>query len=247
MPAIAVTQLEKVYRGSDTPAVSGLDLSVETGEIVGLLGPNGAGKTTTLSILCGLLRATRGSVRIQDIDVTRHPGRVKPLIGLVPQDVALYPRLTARENLTFFARMHGLRGDVLKQRVGECLSLMGLERDAGRQIAVFSGGMKRRANLAAGLVHKPPILILDEPTVGIDTQSRHMVFENLRELNRAGTTIIYATHYMEEAEHLCARVVIIDEGKVLKEGPPSQLIDEQPGCESLDQVFLELTGRHLRD
>jgi len=247
MAAIVVRQLAKTYRGSNTPAVNGVDLTIEDGEILGLLGPNGAGKTTTLSILCGLMKPTRGTVRFEGVDVVRHPARAKALIGLVPQDVALYPSLTAAENLRFFARMHGLAGKALATRVDECLSVVGLEESAGRRIGTFSGGMKRRANLAAGLVHKPAILMLDEPTVGIDAQSRNVIFENLHRLNRSGATMIYATHYMEEAEQLCSRVAIMDGGSILKEGPPKRLIEERPTCQNLEQLFLELTGRYLRD
>jgi ABC-2 type transport system ATP-binding protein len=247
MSAIVVENLGKTYRGSDAPAVDGLDLCVGPGEIFGLLGPNGAGKTTTISILCGLLRADRGRVVIGGVDVTHHPARVRPLIGLVPQDIALYATLTGRENLAYFGRMHGLSGRTLGARVDECLSLVGLEPSADRAVATYSGGMKRRANLVAGLIHRPPILILDEPTVGIDVQSRSVIFDNLRALNRAGTTMVYATHDLEGARALCSRVAVMDRGRALRTGPPEELVAALPGCRSLEDLFLELTGRQVRD
>jgi ABC-2 type transport system ATP-binding protein len=247
MTAITVTGLVKRYRGSDEPAVNGLDLEVREGELFGFLGPNGAGKTTTLSIVCGLMKATSGLVRVFGEDVLRHPGRIKHLIGFVPQDIALYPTLTARENLEFFGRMHGLGGGALRERVDELLGVVGLGKSAGRRLGTYSGGMKRRANLAAGILHRPRLLVLDEPTVGIDAQSRGVIFENLRELNRAGTTMIYATHYMEEAQQLCSRVAIMDSGHVLRAGAPLELIAERPGTRNLEELFLELTGRQLRD
>jgi ABC-2 type transport system ATP-binding protein len=247
MSAIVVEDLGKTYRGSEAPAVDGLDLSVEQGEIFGLLGPNGAGKTTTIGILCGLLRADRGKVVIRGVDVTHHPARIKPLIGLVPQDIALYATLTGRENLAYFGRMHGLSGRHLRERVNECLSLVGLQLSADRKVATYSGGMKRRANLVAGLIHRPPILILDEPTVGIDVQSRSVIFDNLRALNRAGTTMIYATHDLEGARSLCTRVVVMDGGRALRTGAPEELVAAHPGCRTLEDLFLELTGRQVRD
>ena len=247
MKAVEVIDLEKSYSRSGAPALNGISLTVEPAEFLGLLGPNGAGKTTLLSIISTLRRPSRGTVLVQGCDVDRDPASVRRLIGLVPQNIALYPSLSARENLTFFGRMYGLAGRQLKERVGECLAIAGLEKSAERQVRTFSGGMLRRANLVAGLLHRPPILILDEPTVGIDPQSRNVIFESLRALNQAGATILYATHYMEEAEALCSRLAIIDRGRILKLGSPAQLIREQPGCRHLGELFLELTGHTLRD
>lgn len=247
MNAIEITGLTKRYRGAAEPAVNGLELSVETGEFFGLLGPNGAGKSTTLAIVCGLLRPNRGTVRILGNEVGKSLGQIRQILGLVPQELAIYPNLTARENLTFFAQMYGFRGARLKRRVEECLATVELEASADRLVSTFSGGMKRRANLAAALLHEPSVLVLDEPTVGIDAQSRSAILERLQGLNRAGTTVVYATHYMEEAQHLCSRVAIMDAGKILLQGPPSSLIAARPGCLNLEQLFLELTGRYLRD
>lgn len=246
--AIEIAGLRKAYPGAEAPAVDDLDLEVEPGEFFGLLGPNGAGKSTTLSILCGLLRPDGGTARVLGLDAVRHTRRLQRIVGLVPQEVALYAALTGRENLLFFGRMHGLGGPSLRRRVDECLALVGLAGNADRLVATYSGGMRRRANLAAGLLHEPSVLVLDEPTVGIDAQSRHAIFERLRDLNQTrGVTMLYATHYMEEAQQLCSRVAILDRGRILAQGRPGELVDARPGCGNLEQLFLDLTGRHLRD
>ncbi|MCK7498096.1 MAG: ATP-binding cassette domain-containing protein [Comamonadaceae bacterium] len=215
---IEITDLTKIYPGSDRPALDGLSLAIPAGAFFGLLGPNGAGKSTFLSILCGLLAPTRGQVRVLGMDVTRVPHQVKSILGLVPQDLALYPTLTARENLLFFGRMQGLTGARLRERVATRLTIARLEDLADRRAGTFSGGLKRRLNLVIGLIHEPKLLILDEPTVGIDPQSRHFIHASLRELHAAGMTILYSTHYMEEAEQLCDDVAIIDRGHILTRG-----------------------------
>ena len=240
-------QLVKTYPGATAPALCGLDLQVGAGEILGLLGPNGAGKTTAISILCALLRPDSGSVTICGEDVLRHPARIKPLIGLVPQEIALFPVLTARENLNFFGRMYGLAGQLLRQRVAEALELVGLSEHAERPVADYSGGMKRRANLAAGILHTPRLLFLDEPTVGIDPQSRNMILANLQRLRETGMSMVYTTHYMEEAAQICGRVAVVDHGRVIAEGAPQELVAAHPGCANLEELFLRLTGRQLRD
>jgi ABC-2 type transport system ATP-binding protein len=245
--ALVVKNLVKIYQGSPNTALSGLDISVDAGEIFGLLGPNGAGKTTAISIMSTLLRPTSGSVTICGIDAVKQPNHIKRVIGLVPQDIALYANLTVRENLRFFGRICGLRGDKLKGRMAECLEMVGLEKKADQLIFKFSGGMKRRANLAAGILHQPRILFLDEPTVGIDAQSRNMILEKLLLLKEEGTTMIYTTHYMDEAEELCNRVAIIDEGQLIAKGTPKQLINQPPGHSGLKDLFLALTGKRLRD
>jgi len=245
--ALVVKDLVKKYKGSSGQALSGLDISVNYGEIFGLLGPNGAGKTTAISIMCALLRPTSGSVTICGVDVLKQPNRIRRLIGLVPQDIALYSNLTLRENLRYFGRICGLKGQELKDRIAECIEMVGLEKKADQCIFTFSGGMKRRANLAAGILHEPRILFLDEPTVGIDAQSRNMILEKLFLLKENGTTMIYTTHYMGEAEQLCACVAIIDEGHIIAEGPPQELIKQAPGHASLRDLFLALTGKRLRD
>ena len=246
-PVLHVEELVKVYPGAAAPAVNGLGFSVHPGEIFGLLGPNGAGKTTAISIICTLLRQTSGKVVICSQDTTLNPSGVRGLFGLAPQDIALYPSLSARENLNYFGRLYGLRGNQLDNRVEACLSLVGLLENADMRTDAFSGGMKRRANLAAAILHTPQLLILDEPTVGIDAQSRNMILENLKKLRDAGMTIIYTTHYMEEAEQICDRVAVMDKGNIIALGTPRELIGGTPGCKNLEEVFLHLTGKQLRD
>jgi len=246
-PAIEILDLIKIYKGADEPALNGVSLIVPEGEIFGLLGPNGAGKTTTINVLCGTLNATAGSVKVSGWESKQNHEEIKHIIGVVPQDIALYPTLTARENLQFIGSMYGLTGKRLKERVNECLSIFGLEKFGNRLIRTYSGGMKRRINLIAGILHQPRILFLDEPTVGIDVQSRTVIIEYLKQLNAEGTTIIYTSHYMEEAEILCSSIAIIDQGKIITQGRPLELIGSQPGYTNLESIFLNLTGRKLRD
>lgn len=247
MPVLQATRLTKRYAGAVGPALDQLDLEVHQGEIVGLLGPNGAGKTTAISIMSTLLRPTAGQVFICGVDAVRHPDRVRSLFGGVPQEVALFERLTARENLAYFGRMHGLRGKELNAVVADGLRMVGLTARADEPVGTFSGGMKRRANLAAGILHRPPLLFLDEPTVGVDAQSRNLILESLMQLREAGTAMVYCTHYMEEASRLCSRVAIIDNGRRIAMGNPETLIRQHAGCSDLGEVFLELTGKQLRD
>jgi ABC-2 type transport system ATP-binding protein len=196
-------------------AVSGVSFHADHGETIGLLGPNGAGKTTTVSIIAGLLSADSGAVLIEGKKVKSDTDPVKLKIGLVPQDMALYDQLTARDNLTFFAALYSIRGGSAKRAIDDALNLVALSDRANDKVKTFSGGMKRRLNLAAALLHDPQILLLDEPTVGVDPQSRNAIFDNLETLKKRGKTLIYTTHYMEEAERLCDRIVIIDHGKVV--------------------------------
>ncbi len=215
MPAILeVKDLAKNY-GSNQ-AVRGVSFEVEEGEVFGLLGPNGAGKTTTISILTGVIPPSAGTARIGGHDILTDALQVKRLTGLVPQDLALYPTLNARTNLSFFGSIYGLRGRQLKERVEDVLEIVALKERASEPVEKFSGGMKRRVNIAAGLVHQPRLLFLDEPTVGVDPQSRNHIFESVLRLNRErGMSIIYTSHYMEEVETLCTRAAIIDEGRII--------------------------------
>ena len=224
VPLIEITDLTKVYHGDQRPALDGLTLAIRRGAFFGLLGPNGAGKSTLISILCGLLAPTHGSARVLGTDVQKDAARVKSAIGLVPQDLALYPTLTARENMSFFGRMQGLSGTHLQERVAACLTIVRLEDLADRRVDTYSGGLKRRLNLAIGLIHEPQLLILDEPTVGIDPQSRNFIHESLYALHQTGMTILYTTHYMEEAENLCDDIAIIDHGKILARGTVPELL-----------------------
>jgi ABC-2 type transport system ATP-binding protein len=219
---VQVKGLVKKY--NDRIAVNGVDLSILEGEIFGLLGPNGAGKTTTISILATLLAADDGQVRICGYDLRREARRVKTLIGFVPQELALYLTLSAWDNLTFFGRIQGMRGPLLRERVALALALVGLTDRAKDAVQTFSGGMKRRLNIAVGLIHQPRVLFLDEPTVGVDPQSRNFIFEHVERLKTQGMTILYTTHYMEEVERLCDRVAIMDEGHILVLDTPKGLI-----------------------
>jgi ABC-2 type transport system ATP-binding protein len=245
--AIETDNVVKIYKGCDEPALNGVTLKVPHGEIFGLLGPNGAGKTTTINILCGIVGQTSGNVKISGKDATRNQREIKHLIGVVPQDIALYPELSARENLQYIGSMYGMNGRRLKNRIDECLSRLGLEKFADRRVKTYSGGMKRRTNLIAGILHQPCILFLDEPTVGIDVQSRTVLLDFLKEINAKNTTIIYTSHYMEEAELLCSSIAIIDQGKIITEGRPSEMIGSKPEFVNLESIFLHLTGRKLRD
>ena len=180
-------------------------------------------------------------------DLLTELASVKNMIGIVPQDIALYPTLTGRENLAFYGSMYGLHGKDLKDKIDTWLKKLGLIDASNRRVSTYSGGMKRRVNLIAGVLHSPAILFLDEPTVGVDVQSRNVIIEHLKEVNAAGTTIIYTSHHMEEAENFCTRVAIIDHGKILTEGTPAELISRNAGSTNLENVFLNLTNRKLRD
>lgn len=222
-PILEASHLVKKY--GEFVAVDDVSFSIEEGEIFGLLGPNGAGKSTTIAMLSGLFRPSAGTARIGGLDLIKDLGRVKQVIGVVPQDLALYPTLSGRENVTFFGELYGLHGKELRQRVDEVLGYVGMVERAKDPVNAYSGGMKRRINLAAGLVNRPRLLFLDEPTVGVDPQSRNHIFESVERLNREqGMTVLYTTHYMEEAERLCARVGIIDRGKLIALDTPRQLI-----------------------
>ena len=244
---IDIHNLTKTFKNTTEPAVNGISFSIYQNEIFGLLGPNGAGKTTTISILCGLFPPTSGTVLIDGKSLEHQLESIKQIVGIVPQDIALYPTLSARENLDFYGHMYGLKGKNLKDKIESWLKKLGLTDAANRQVSTYSGGMKRRVNLIAGVLHSPKILFLDEPTVGVDVQSRNVIIDHLKEINESGTTIIYTSHHMEEAENFCSRVSIIDHGNILTEGTPAELISNTPGADNLEKVFLNLTKRKLRD
>jgi len=197
--------------------------------------------------LSGWLRYQTGSVKVDQLELKTNRNTVKKKFGLVPQEIALYPTLTAKENLLYFGRIYGLNRPVLAERVNGYLNQFGLSAAANQKVNTFSGGMKRRTNLIAGVLHNPQILFLDEPTVGIDVQSRTVILDYLKELNSNGTTIIYTSHHLDEAEQLCNHVTIVDHGKKIAEGPPGELISQNPQAENLEELFLQLTGRELRD
>ncbi len=218
---IRVEELRKSY--GRTLAVDGISFQARPGEIFGLLGPNGAGKTTTISILSGLLAPTAGSVTVDGRPMSPTAAAVKRTMGIVPQEIALYDELNARENLSFWGGLYGLSGSRLRGRVDEVLALIGLTDRAGDRVKTFSGGMKRRLNLGLGLVHEPTVLLLDEPTVGVDPQARINILEVIRQVAASGKTVLYTTHYMQEAEELCQRLAIMDHGRILAEGSVEEL------------------------
>jgi ABC-2 type transport system ATP-binding protein len=242
--AIVIENLSKKY--SDVAALDDLNLQVAKGELFGLLGPNGAGKTTTINILCGLIKPTRGSAQILGYDVQKDSGKVKERIGVCTQETAIYPYLTAVENLELFGNLHTLDQKTLKTRGTLLLDKMGLTEDAKRKASKYSGGMKRRLSLALALIHDPEIAFLDEPTVAMDPQSRHAVWDFIKEQKSKGKTVILTTHHMEEAEELCDRIGIIDHGKLIALGTTKQLIAEN-GVKNLEEVFIQLTGRNIRE
>lgn len=222
MNAIEVKNLKKSF--GDFQAVQDANFTAVSGEVLSLLGPNGAGKSTTISMLSGLLNPTAGDASIMGHSVMKEPAAAKKSLGVVPQDIALYPDLSARENLVFWGKMYGLRGADLKQRVDEVLEIIGLADRQKDQVGKFSGGMKRRVNIGAALLHKPAVVIMDEPTVGIDPQSRRHILDNVKELNQQGMTVLYTTHYMEEAAELSHHIAIMDKGKVIAYGTHDELI-----------------------
>lgn len=223
---IKVEGLYKTYPGASQPAINGIDLVIQRGSFFGLLGPNGAGKTTLLSMLTGLLNPGSGKMQIAGLDIRDNLNEIKHRIGFVPQEIALYPALTSRENLVFFGAMQGLTGSYLYSRVEECLGIADLHNFADSRIETFSGGMKRRLSLVVGLIGKPEILFMDEPTVGIDPQSRHFIYNTLRKMNKQGMTIVYTSHYMEEVEQLCNDIAIIDHGSVIARGETTHLLSQ---------------------
>jgi ABC-2 type transport system ATP-binding protein len=218
-----------VKKYGDFTAVNDVNLAIREGEILGLLGPNGAGKTTIISVITGLLKPTGGQITVDGLDLATDTNAAKAKLGLVPQELALYPTLSARDNLDFFGSIYGLGGKELRERVDAMLEMVQLTERANEAIETYSGGMKRRVNIAAGLLHQPQVLLLDEPTVGVDPQSRNAIFEAVEALNRAGMTLIYTTHYMEEAQRLCNRVAIIDEGQIIALDTPAALIQSLGG------------------
>lgn len=222
MNAIEVEHLKKSF--GDFQAVQDVSFNVDSGEVLSLLGPNGAGKSTTISMLSGLLAPTGGDACIMGYSVVREPEAAKKSLGVVPQDIALYPDLSARENLVFWGKMYGLRGAALRPRVDEVLEIIGLADRQKDHVGKFSGGMKRRVNIGAALLHKPDVIIMDEPTVGIDPQSRRHILDNVKELNQQGMTVLYTTHYMEEAAELSHHIAIMDTGKVIAYGTHDELI-----------------------
>ncbi len=236
-PILECRGLEKSY--GDRQAVAGVGFEIAAGETYGLLGPNGAGKTTSISMICGLLARDAGEVTVDGKPLTTNSTDAKTAIGYVPQDLAIYPDLTAKENLMFFGRLYGMSRSDIRQRSAEILEVTGLGDRADEHTSGFSGGMKRRLNIGIALLHRPRLLVLDEPTVGVDPQSRNAILGNVESLSEAGMAVLYTTHYMEEAERLCDRVGIIDEGEIKAEGTRRELIAI---LGEHDRVSLEASG-----
>ncbi|NLX91753.1 MAG: ABC transporter ATP-binding protein [Firmicutes bacterium] len=243
--------IKKYYK--KVRAVDGIDLEVRQGEILGLLGPNGAGKSTAISVLSSLIKPDEGDVFFKGESILKNPAAIRKAMGIVPQDVALYPDLSAAENLKFFGKLYGLRGEMLKTRIQEVLELLGLNGRAKDAVKNYSGGMKRRVNIGAALLHHPEVLIMDEPTVGIDPQSRSHILGTVKDLNKKGMTIIYTSHYMEEAEHLCHRIYVMDHGKIIASGTKEELKSLMAGddlvlfrTDRVDEGFLKALRGNLK-
>ena len=250
-PAVQVLDLVKHFGKHE--AVKGVSLSIARGEIFGLLGPNGAGKSTTINMMCGYLQATSGDTLIDGISIKREPRKVKRLLGVVPQEIALYKDLNSLENLEFFGQIYGMSAKERKERATEVLNFVGLYDRRKEPLKNFSGGMQRRINIAVALIHQPHFLMMDEPTVGVDPQSRENIFDTIEQLRSQGTTILYTTHYMEEAERLCNHIAIMDEGKIIAMGTLEELLALRDKTQAvarphgLQELFIQLTGKTLRD
>lgn len=244
---VDIQHVSKKYKDAPRAAVNDLSLTINKGDIFGLLGPNGAGKTTFISMLCGLFPTSSGEIYINGLTHKTNSKACKQLIGVVPQEIALYPKLTAWENLMFLGHMYGLGGSELKEKVKQNLSILGLEANMHQKVISYSGGMKRRVNLIAGLLHNPQLLILDEPTVGVDVQSKQAIIEHLKKLNKEqGMTILYTSHHLEEAEEFCSHIAIIDDGKLITQGATKELISSN-NCNSIEEVYLKITEVKFRD
>lgn len=243
---LALKNISKTYQSTNKKALDQISISIKEQEIMGLLGPNGAGKSTLINIIVGLLQADSGEMQWKGKSIYS-PKAIKNKLGLVPQEIALYPKLTAFENLDFLASQYHIPKNLRHKRIEESLKALGLYNERNQIISEYSGGMKRRINLIAGLLHKPELLIMDEPTVGIDIQSKQAIQAFLTKLNREGTSMIYTSHMMEEAEKLCHQVAIIDLGRILVSDSPKNLIRQTEGAKTLEDVFVKRTGKELRN
>ncbi|NOU68234.1 ATP-binding cassette domain-containing protein [Paenibacillus sp. LMG 31461] len=245
---MSFVQLKDVVKKYDNRiSVDHLNLTIREGEVFGLLGPNGAGKSTTIKMLSGLLKIDQGDILVGDKSVAKYPMEVKRNLGLVPQDLAIYENLTARENVTFFAKLYGLRGKLLKDRVEESLAFVGLLDRASDKPSSFSGGMKRRLNIACAIMHQPKLIIMDEPTVGIDPQSRNHILDSVRELNRMGSTILYTSHYMEEVSAISTRVGIMDHGHLIACGTQEELRNQVSQDNKIVLQITNLTDQAVKE
>ena len=244
--AIDINDMQFRYPDNADVSFSHLNLKIKKGERFGLFGPNGAGKTTLMNLMTGLLKVDEGCISLLGHDVAKHGKAVNKLFGFVPQDFSFYQELSPVENLEFFGAWSGLSKNKIKQRIDELLNILGLEDVRNKQVQKFSGGMKRRVNLAIGVIHNPQVLFLDEPTVGVDVQTRHAIIDYLRILNNNGTTLIYTSHQLSEAEGLCEQVALMDAGKIITQGDIDTLLKEH--CrENLEDLFINLTGKEYRN
>jgi ABC-2 type transport system ATP-binding protein len=249
--AVGVQGLVKTFGKHE--AVKGVTFTIGKGEIFGLLGPNGAGKSTTINMMCGYLKPNAGDTTVDGMSINQEPRKVKRILGVVPQEIALYKDLTSMENLEFFAQIYNLPAKERKVRAEEVLHFVGLYERRNEPIKNFSGGMQRRINMAVAMVHQPAFLLMDEPTVGVDPQSRENIFDTIEKLRDMGTTILYTTHYMEEAERMCDHIAIMDEGQIIALGTLEQLLamrDQNREIQrphGLQELFIQLTGKTLRD
>lgn len=241
---IVIEGLTKAY--ADVRAVDDLSLAIQKGELFGLLGPNGSGKTTTINCLCGLVKPNRGSMKVAGFDVARELDKVRAILGISPQETAVYSHLSGRENIEFFGSLYSAPKRLTAENTESLVQRLGLASDADRRLGKYSGGMKRRVSIAMALVHDPQVIFLDEPTVTMDPQSRRAMWDVIRELKVKGKTVVLTTHYMEEADALCDRVGIIDHGKLIELGTPGDLKTKY-GANTLEDVFLTLTGRTIRE
>jgi len=247
-PIIEVRNLIKVFhsRGRTITAVNDVSFDVFKGEIFGMIGPNGAGKSTTFSVLTTLLKPTKGSVKVAGFDIEKDDARIRPLIGIVPQKLSLYPILTARENLELMGNLYNVPKKVMEERIDYYLRLVGLENSADRFTNGFSGGMKQRLSVISAVIHDPEILFWDEPSTGLDPQTRNVIWKLAKKFNGEGKTLIFTTHYMEEADNLCDRVAVMDLGKMVALDNPERL-KEMSGSKTLEEVFVHFTGEEVRD
>lgn len=245
--AVRIDSLTKQYRNAHKQAVSNLTFQIPEGAVYGLLGPNGAGKSTTVMMLCGLMRPDKGTISVFGLDMINNGSDIRNQIGVAPQEIALFPTLTAFENLFYFGRMYSMKAADIRSQIKKYLHIFGLSEKGNKLVHTFSGGMKKRLNLIAALLHQPRLIILDEPTAGVDVQSRNMILDFLNGLKSQGTTIIYSSHVLEEAERICSHLGIIDEGKLISEGTRTAIMQEHNDCINLEQVFLKLTGKNIRD
>lgn len=245
MSQLVVNNLEKSFEGGKK-IINNISFKIDKGESVGFLGPNGAGKTTTIRTISNLLEIDNGDILFNDTSIKKNSLNLKSKLGVVPQDIAVFEDLSAYENVKFFCSLYGFRGKALNEKVKSALNAVGLLERAGDIPSKFSGGMKRRLNIACSIAHEPEILIMDEPTVGIDPQSRNNILTTVRKLNEKGTTIIYVSHYMEEVEVLCKRIILLDHGRIIKDTTLSKLLSENIPL-SLEEIFLKMTGTKLRD